>query len=149
MKGQFRTPSLRGVAQSAPYMHSGQFATLSAVIDFYAVGGSLETGDPEVAPFAITPQEKSGSDRLPGHAHRKAGRQRAARGHSRKLTAIGLNRPGGRQVVSPGSSLREPYGRGGTLLYVGGLFEPPRYMPQDAKAGTVLLVEPDSRLRPP
>jgi len=58
-KGSFRTPSLRGVAQSAPYMHSGQLATLSAVIDFYAVGGSLETGDPMVAPFAITPQEKA------------------------------------------------------------------------------------------
>jgi cytochrome c peroxidase len=59
MKGQFRTPSLRGVAQSAPYMHSGQFATLSAVIDFYAVGGSLETSDSQLAPFAITPQEKA------------------------------------------------------------------------------------------
>ncbi len=59
MKGQFRTPSLRGVTQSAPYMHSGQFATLSAVIDFYAVGGSLDTGTDQLAPFTITPQEKA------------------------------------------------------------------------------------------
>jgi two-component system, NtrC family, response regulator AtoC len=29
-------------------------------------------------------------------------------------------------------------------LYLGGFYEPPRHMPQDAKAGTVLLVEPDS-----
>jgi cytochrome c peroxidase len=59
MKGQFRTPSLRGVAQSAPYMHSGQFATLEQVIDFYAVGGTLNTGTGELVPFTITPQEKA------------------------------------------------------------------------------------------
>ncbi|CAN5234731.1 cytochrome c peroxidase [soil metagenome] len=41
-KGQFRTKSLRGVGRSAPYMHSGQLATLEAVVDFYDVGG----GDP-------------------------------------------------------------------------------------------------------
>lgn len=38
-KGQFRTPSLRHVAQSAPYMHTGGFATLGDVIDFYVAGG--------------------------------------------------------------------------------------------------------------
>jgi cytochrome c peroxidase len=59
LKGVFRTPSLRGVAQSGPYMHSGQFATLDDVINFYAVGGTLDTSDPEVAPFTITPQEKA------------------------------------------------------------------------------------------
>jgi cytochrome c peroxidase len=59
MKGQFRTPSLRGVAQSAPYMHSGQLATLSAVIDFYAVAGTLDTGAGQLTPFSITPQEKA------------------------------------------------------------------------------------------
>jgi cytochrome c peroxidase len=59
MKGQFRTASLRGVAQSAPYMHSGQLASLSAVIDFYAVGGTLDTAAGELVPFAITPQEKA------------------------------------------------------------------------------------------
>jgi len=59
MKGQFRTPSLRGVAQSGPYMHSGQLATLSAVIDFYAVGGTGDTGAGQLTPFAITPQEKA------------------------------------------------------------------------------------------
>lgn len=59
MKGQFRTPSLRGVAESAPYMHSGQFATLSAVIDFYAGAGTLDTRTGELKPFAITPQEKA------------------------------------------------------------------------------------------
>ena len=33
--GEFKTPSLRNVAQSPPYMHQGQFETLGSVIDFY------------------------------------------------------------------------------------------------------------------
>lgn len=59
MKGQFRTPSLRGVAQTAPYMHSGQFADLGAVIDFYAAGGNPDTGTGQLTGFTITPQEKA------------------------------------------------------------------------------------------
>jgi cytochrome c peroxidase len=54
-KGTFRTPSLRGVAQSAPYMHTGQLATLSDVIDFYAAGG----GGNKLPTFTITAQEKA------------------------------------------------------------------------------------------
>jgi len=37
--GRFRTPSLRNVALTAPYMHDGSIATLDAVIDHYASGG--------------------------------------------------------------------------------------------------------------
>ena len=33
--GQFRTPALRGVALTAPYMHDGRFATLDDVVRFY------------------------------------------------------------------------------------------------------------------
>lgn len=33
--GAFKTPSLRNVAMTAPYMHAGQFATLEAVIEHY------------------------------------------------------------------------------------------------------------------
>jgi cytochrome c peroxidase len=33
--GQFRTPSLRGVGLTAPYMHDGRFTTLDEVIAFY------------------------------------------------------------------------------------------------------------------
>lgn len=33
--GAFKTPSLRNVAQTAPYMHSGQFKTLEEVVDHY------------------------------------------------------------------------------------------------------------------
>jgi cytochrome c peroxidase len=37
--GAFRTPSLRNVAASGPYMHNGQFATLREVVDFLLEGG--------------------------------------------------------------------------------------------------------------
>jgi len=38
--GRFRTPSLRGVAATAPYMHNGMIPTLSGVLVFYNVGGA-------------------------------------------------------------------------------------------------------------
>ena len=34
--GQFKTPSLRDVASTAPYMHQGQFVTLREVLNFYS-----------------------------------------------------------------------------------------------------------------
>lgn len=37
--GKFATPSLWDVGQTAPYMHSGVFATLAEVVDFYDAGG--------------------------------------------------------------------------------------------------------------
>ncbi len=38
--GKFLTPSLWDVGQTAPYMHSGVFATLEEVIEFYDKGGA-------------------------------------------------------------------------------------------------------------
>jgi cytochrome c peroxidase len=37
--GKFRTPSLREVARTAPYMHDGSLATLEDVVRFYNQGG--------------------------------------------------------------------------------------------------------------
>lgn len=37
--GNFKTPTLREVARTAPYMHDGTLATLEDVIDFYDGGG--------------------------------------------------------------------------------------------------------------
>jgi cytochrome c peroxidase len=37
--GQFRTPSLREVKYTGPYMHNGVFQTLEEVVDFYNRGG--------------------------------------------------------------------------------------------------------------
>jgi cytochrome c peroxidase len=34
--GRFKTPTLRNTAQSAPYMHQGQFATLREVVEYYS-----------------------------------------------------------------------------------------------------------------
>jgi len=37
-KGRFRTPTLRNIALTAPYMHDGRFKTLEEVIDHYSEG---------------------------------------------------------------------------------------------------------------
>jgi cytochrome c peroxidase len=37
--GEFRTPSLRNVAYTAPYMHNGRLRTLEEVLDYYNSGG--------------------------------------------------------------------------------------------------------------
>jgi len=37
--GRFLTPPLRNVSETAPYMHAGQLASLSEVIEFYRRGG--------------------------------------------------------------------------------------------------------------
>lgn len=40
----FKTPSLRNVARTAPYMHDGSLATLEDVVDFYEKGGGDLSG---------------------------------------------------------------------------------------------------------
>jgi cytochrome c peroxidase len=44
MLGAFKTPSLRNVALTGPYMHDGRFATLAQVLDFYAQGRTASQG---------------------------------------------------------------------------------------------------------
>jgi cytochrome c peroxidase len=44
--GQFRAPTLRNVAVTAPYMHDGSIATLQEVVDHYAAGGRARTTHP-------------------------------------------------------------------------------------------------------
>jgi cytochrome c peroxidase len=39
-KGAFKTPTLRNIAKSAPYMHDGSLKTLSDVVEYYAGGGN-------------------------------------------------------------------------------------------------------------
>lgn len=58
-RGAFKTPTLREVARTAPYMHDGSLATLAAVIDFYDLGGRPNPAlDPEVRPLGLTGDEK-------------------------------------------------------------------------------------------
>jgi cytochrome c peroxidase len=59
-KGAFKTPTLRNVTQTAPYMHNGVFQTLEEVIDFYDQGGGAVVGkSPLIQPLGLTAQEKS------------------------------------------------------------------------------------------
>lgn len=43
-KYAFRTPTVRNIALTAPYMHNGAFKTLQQVVDFYNDGGGLGAG---------------------------------------------------------------------------------------------------------
>ena len=45
LEGGFKTPTLRNIALTAPYMHNGAFETLEEVIEFYGDGGGR--GEPE------------------------------------------------------------------------------------------------------
>ncbi|MFH2205112.1 MAG: cytochrome c peroxidase [Elusimicrobiota bacterium] len=57
--GKFRTPSLRELKYTAPYMHNGIFATLAEVVDFYdRGGGDAVNKTPLLAPLRLAPDEK-------------------------------------------------------------------------------------------
>lgn len=69
--GKFKSPSLRNIELTAPYMHDGSIATLEEAIDHYAAGGrTIASGpyagqgyanpnkDRQVAKFALTPQNR-------------------------------------------------------------------------------------------
>jgi cytochrome c peroxidase len=58
-RGAFKTPTLREVGRTAPYMHDGSFATLAGVVDFYAAGGRPNPNlDPDVRAISLTPEER-------------------------------------------------------------------------------------------
>jgi cytochrome c peroxidase len=57
---KFKTPTLRGIALTAPYMHDGSLQTLKEVVQFYNRGGG--DGDPDLdadlKPLQLSPQEE-------------------------------------------------------------------------------------------
>ena len=58
-RGKFRTPSLREVALTAPYMHNGSLPTLEAVVEFYdRGGGSHANRSPLLRPLGLDDGEK-------------------------------------------------------------------------------------------
>jgi cytochrome c peroxidase len=62
--GMFKTPGLRNLSRTAPYMHNGIFATLEEVVDFYNDGGGRGRGlevpnqDFKVTKLDLTEQQK-------------------------------------------------------------------------------------------
>jgi len=58
-RGAFKTPTLREIARTEPYMHDGSIATLEQVIDFYSEGGRANPFlDSEIRPRNFTAEEK-------------------------------------------------------------------------------------------
>ena len=57
-KGRFKTPTLRGVALSAPFMHDGSLKTLEDVVRLYNQGGVANPNlDPILAPLQLSDDE--------------------------------------------------------------------------------------------
>lgn len=55
----FKTPSLRNIALTAPYMHDGSFPTVEAVIEHYNSGGKAHPHkSPLIKPLNLSNQEK-------------------------------------------------------------------------------------------
>ena len=58
-KFKFKTPSLRGIALTAPYMHDGGMKTLKEVVEFYNKGGAPDDPnlDQEMQPLNLSEKE--------------------------------------------------------------------------------------------
>lgn len=58
-KGAFKTPTLRNIALTAPYMHDGSEPTLEAAVEFYDKGGNPNPYlSGEMRPLNLTKEEK-------------------------------------------------------------------------------------------
>jgi cytochrome c peroxidase len=57
LEGAFKTPSLRGVAGRAPYMHAGQFATLREVLRHYNEAPAAPVGHTELERLRLSEKE--------------------------------------------------------------------------------------------
>ena len=54
----YKTPSLRGAAERAPYMHAGQLATLADVVAHYDRAPRAPAGHSELRPLRLSPGER-------------------------------------------------------------------------------------------
>ncbi|CRI66608.1 Cytochrome-c peroxidase [Thiocapsa sp. KS1] len=64
--GAFKTPTLRNIDLTAPYMHDGSLRTLQEVVEFYDNGGRLDPGDPlsgflsgGIRPLGLLPEQEA------------------------------------------------------------------------------------------
>ena len=59
-RGAFKTPTLRSITETAPYMHDGAFKTLDEVVEFLDQGGGSNPNlSPLAKPLNLTAEEKS------------------------------------------------------------------------------------------
>ncbi|NRA38223.1 MAG: hypothetical protein HRU15_08795 [Planctomycetes bacterium] len=58
MNKAFKTPGLRNVALTGPYMHDGSLGSLEDVVKFYNRGGDVKTQDPLMKPLGLTAEEE-------------------------------------------------------------------------------------------
>ena len=59
-KGSFKTPTLREIEHTAPYMHDGRYKTLEEVIEHYDKGGIPNPNlDRRLKPLNLSKQEKA------------------------------------------------------------------------------------------
>lgn len=59
-KGAFKTPTLRSITETSPYMHDGAFKTLEEVLEFMNEGGGRNPNvSPLMKPLGLTPEEKA------------------------------------------------------------------------------------------
>lgn len=59
LKGAFKTPTLRNVALTGPYMHNGCYQTLAEVVEHYARGGDVKDNlSPDMKPLQLSERDK-------------------------------------------------------------------------------------------
>jgi cytochrome c peroxidase len=57
--GEFKTPTLREVARTSPYMHDGSLTSLEQVVDYYDRGGNTNPWlDPELRALGLSNEDK-------------------------------------------------------------------------------------------
>jgi cytochrome c peroxidase len=59
-RGAFKTPTLREIAKTAPYMHDGRLKTLEDVVEYYVKGGTPNPQlDEEIFPLKLSEQDRA------------------------------------------------------------------------------------------
>ena len=60
LMGAFKTPTLREITRTSPYMHNGSYKTLLQVVDHYDRGGDTDKNlSPNIRPLGLTQSEKT------------------------------------------------------------------------------------------
>ena len=98
--GAFKTPTLREIARTAPYMHDGSLATLEDVVDHYDRGGRPNPFLDLKSAACVDARRKARAGYLSGRARRNDGPVTpATRAQSLNTRSRGRVRPGSSVVV--------------------------------------------------